>query len=379
MTVEILLFKEILIFPELFLGISLVFLILYGTFLSLNKTFPIIQNSFSYLGILVLLMTFFLIINDNLVIKELSIFNNTIINDFLGLFSKTLICFLSIFCLLFIQIYLFDQKINHFEYVLLIMFSLLGLLLLCSSNDLITAYLAIELQSLAFYVLAASRKNSTFSVDSGLKYFILGAFSSSLFLFGSSLLYGLSGTVNLEDFKDLFFWIFPGVFASLLNLEEYYVNQDKEILLYSILQKLSRFQQKCLSVYDILVIKKDILDFYCIKEDLELVSLYSYISKSMFKIFYKYLIINNETTNFLDKYVSDYYNISDELRWNIWNLMSGLCMSENGELDFTSSIIKTKRELVACWSFLNISDKLPACFYDFDYQDNNLFILNFFF
>jgi len=88
------------------------------------------------------------------------------------------------------------------------LFSILGLFLLCVSNDLITAYLAIELQSLSFYVLAAFKKNSTFSVEAGLKYFILGAFSSGLFLFGSSLIYGITGTVNLEDFKDLFFWIF---------------------------------------------------------------------------------------------------------------------------------------------------------------------------
>ena len=58
--------------------------------------------------------------------------------------------------------------------------------MLCSANDLITAYLAIELQSLAFYILAAFQKNSTYSVEAGLKYFILGAFSSGLFLFGSS-------------------------------------------------------------------------------------------------------------------------------------------------------------------------------------------------
>jgi NADH-quinone oxidoreductase subunit N len=102
-----------------------------------------------------------------------------------------------------IQQYLADQKLNHFEYVLLLLFSILGLFILISSNDLLTAYLAIELQSLSFYVLAAFKKNSTFSIESGIKYFILGSFSSCLFLLGSSLLYGLTGTINFEDFKDL--------------------------------------------------------------------------------------------------------------------------------------------------------------------------------
>ena len=106
-----------------------------------------------------------------------------------------------------IQYYIITQKINYFEYSILILFSLLGIFFLCSSNDLITAYLSIELQSLSFYILATMKKDSSFSVDGGLKYFILGAFSSSLFLFGSSILYGASGSVNFEDLKNLFFLI----------------------------------------------------------------------------------------------------------------------------------------------------------------------------
>jgi len=91
------------------------------------------------------------------------------------------------------------QKINYFEYTILILFALLGIFFICSSNDLITAYLAIELQSLSFYVMASIKKDSAFSVDAGIKYFILGAFSSSLFLFGSSILYGISGSLHFED------------------------------------------------------------------------------------------------------------------------------------------------------------------------------------
>jgi len=104
-----------------------------------------------------------------------------------------------------VQRYLAAQKINYFEYSVLILFALLGIFFICSSNDLITAYLSIELQSLSFYIMAAMKKDSAFSVDAGLKYFILGAFSSSLFLFGSSILYGVSGTTNFEDLKNLFF------------------------------------------------------------------------------------------------------------------------------------------------------------------------------
>ena len=65
------------------------------------------------------------------------------------------------------------QQINSFEYTVLVLLSTFGAVLICASNDLITAYLAIEVQSLAFYILASFKKTSTFSIDAGLKYFIL--------------------------------------------------------------------------------------------------------------------------------------------------------------------------------------------------------------
>ena len=250
MTIEILLFKNLNILPELFLGISLIYFVLYGTFLSMNKNFPLIINSCVFLGILILLMTSFLLINDNLDVLESTIMNNTINNDFLSLTSKLVIGISSSICLLMMYTHLNYQQINQFEYILLFLFSILGLFLLCSSNDLLTSYLAIELQSLSFYVLASFKKNSTFSVDAGIKYFILGAFASSLFLFGSSLIYGVTGTINFTDFKDLFFWVFPGSILKLSNLEQYYENQDQDILLFALLEKFQNSQDKLLSQYD---------------------------------------------------------------------------------------------------------------------------------
>jgi len=218
MRIETLLFKEIIILPELFLGISLVYLVLHSTFLAVRKNYPLIQTSILYLGVLVLFLSCLLVLNDGLDVLEQSVLNDTIVNDYVSFFSKLVIGSLSLFCLLMIQPYLINQKINQFEYILLILFAVLGLFLLCSSNDLLTAYLAIELQSLAFYVLASFKRNSTYSVDAGIKYFILGAFSSSLFLFGSSLLYGVTGTINFEEFKDLYVNVSPGNNADLSNI-----------------------------------------------------------------------------------------------------------------------------------------------------------------
>jgi NADH-quinone oxidoreductase subunit N len=75
---------------------------------------------------------------------------------------------------------------------------------MCCSNDLLTAYLAIELSSLAFYILASFKKTSSYSVEGGIKYFITGAVSSAFFLLGSSLIYGITGSINFTDFFDLF-------------------------------------------------------------------------------------------------------------------------------------------------------------------------------
>ena len=250
MTLNLLTFKEISILPELFLGISIIYLLIHGIFLTVNKKYPLIKNSLIYLSVLVLTMTCFLLINDNLNYLEVTNFNYSIINDYLSFSSKLLISVTSICCLFMINSYLTEQKINQFEYILLILFSILGLFLLCSSDDLLTAYLAIELQSLSFYVIAAFKKNSTFSVESGLKYFILGAFSSSLFLFGSSLIYGISGSINFEDFKDLYFSDYPGNQIKLLDLEEYYMNQDNTLLLYALIQKLFLFDNNHFNSHD---------------------------------------------------------------------------------------------------------------------------------
>ena len=212
-----LIFKEIQLLPEIFLGISIIYLIIHGTFISVNTQYLLIQKSILYLSVLIASLFCFLLINNVIEASDLQIFNNTITVDFLSFFSKIWVAIMAVFCFLMIQHYIVIQKINYFEYSILMLFALLGIFFICSSNDLITAYLSIELQSLSFYVMAAIKKDSAYSIDAGLKYFILGAFSSSLFLFGSSILYGVSGTINFEDLKNLFF---------LLSIEDGNINSS---------------------------------------------------------------------------------------------------------------------------------------------------------
>jgi NADH-quinone oxidoreductase subunit N len=90
------------------------------------------------------------------------------------------------------------QSLNFFEYFSILLLSILSLLLLVSSCDLISTYLVIEMQALCFYILASFRRNSAFSTEAGLKYFIAGAFISGIFLLGASLVYGSLGTLNFN-------------------------------------------------------------------------------------------------------------------------------------------------------------------------------------
>jgi len=191
--------------PEVFLVTTILSLVLYASLsgADIRHNFPLQNRTLSWMGVLTLLLTACLLNNSYLIAEEIIIFNGSFVVDYLSLCTKNIIIVASIGCFLISQDYLDRSKLNFFEYYLLTLLSILGLLLLVSSNDLITAYLAIEMQSLSFYVLATFKRESAFSTESGLKYFILGAFSSGLILFGSSYIYGLTGSLNFTDLSIL--------------------------------------------------------------------------------------------------------------------------------------------------------------------------------
>ncbi len=92
-----------------------------------------------------------------------------------------------------------NENFEGFEYPILIVLAILGMLMMISANGLIALYLGLELQSLSLYVIAAIRRDKERSVEAGLKYFILGALSSGLLLYGSSLIYGFTGSTLFVD------------------------------------------------------------------------------------------------------------------------------------------------------------------------------------
>jgi NADH-quinone oxidoreductase subunit N len=158
--------------------------------------YPVLVREFNYLILLTLFFSMLLILNNP--IDEMVIFNDLFICNFYTSIIK-FILLLATFCSISISFnYIKKEGITTYEYNILLLLSLFGMLCFISANDLISIYLAIEINSLAFYVLAGYKKNSAFSTEAGLKYFILGAFSSGFILFGISLIYGFTGTTNFE-------------------------------------------------------------------------------------------------------------------------------------------------------------------------------------
>jgi NADH:ubiquinone oxidoreductase subunit 2 (subunit N) len=117
---------------------------------------------------------------------------------FFSLSFKFLIVFSGVFLLLLSRDFLNLRGVLRYEYDIFFCFSILGLFVLISANDFLMIFLAIEMQGLSFYLLAAFQRDSEFSAEAGLKYFVLGAFSSGLLLFGFFLLYLTFGTSTFE-------------------------------------------------------------------------------------------------------------------------------------------------------------------------------------
>jgi proton-translocating NADH-quinone oxidoreductase chain N len=192
------------VLPEIFLIVSINLVLLYGVIYSTSSLFdfPLLLNNVSWLGILILIICCFLNINNYFL--NVTIFSGLLIIDSFGNLIKNVILFSTACVIIMSLTYNRSEKVNSFELPILILITIFGTLLLISSYDLMSMYLAIELQSFCSYILSSFKRNSEFSAESGLKYFILGAFSSGFLLFGCSLVYGFTGTTNYELISLLF-------------------------------------------------------------------------------------------------------------------------------------------------------------------------------
>lgn len=287
----------------------------------------------------------------NLSLLSLTSFNDTILNDQLSLLSKLVIGISSIIYLLFITQYLKDQKLSNFEYYIILLTSIFGFFLLCGANDLITAYLAIELQGLAFYVLASFKKSSNFSIESGVKYFVLGSLSTAIFLLGVTFIYGLSGSVLLTDFRDFFIWVF--------SANSFFLSFD------SIYKALETFQEKIDISEDSNFTKLQI-----ISDKLELFKNKSYLLTSDNQELNHNTLVDISKSSNLDE-IKIVKNISDKMS-EITNPIDQINTTADNYIKITNNLISTNDFLIES-TFQNASFELLYVIQD-NQLDYNTFI-----
>ena len=187
--------KFLVILPEIFLTLWILFFIIFGVFAGGGNLAK--QRMFTLVAILGLVVTFILIFTSDW--RAARLLSDLFVQDRLAVFMKLLVTFTGICILLISEKYRSFEKLFIYEYPLLILFSILGMLIMISSNDFISLYMGVELQSLSLYVLASMKKDSNKSSEAGLKYFILGTLASGFFLFGVSMLFGIAGTTTYTE------------------------------------------------------------------------------------------------------------------------------------------------------------------------------------
>lgn len=178
--------------PEIILAIGAMALLMLGVFTGEKSL-----RTVSALAVLLLLGAAFAVLpgyHDTVVT-----FGGMFVSDTFGGFCKILILIGSAISIIISVDYLERENLKRFEYPVLIVLATLGMLMMVSSNDLIALYIGLETQSLALYVMAAFSRDSARSTEAGLKYFVLGALSSGMLLYGSSLIYGYTGGTSFEQ------------------------------------------------------------------------------------------------------------------------------------------------------------------------------------
>jgi NADH-quinone oxidoreductase subunit N len=192
-----------LVLPEIFISLSIMFLLVLGVFK--NDSSKITFN----ISLLVLLITSIITLNETFSVDRVTLFNNSVVIDHMSSLMKIITLIGAFLVLVISSAYLKSFKIFKIEYPVLILSSVLGMMVMISSNDLMVFYMGLELQSLALYVLATFNRDQLKSSEAGLKYFVLSALSSGLLLYGCSLIYGFSGSTNFN------------VISSQLNSNDY--------------------------------------------------------------------------------------------------------------------------------------------------------------
>lgn len=177
--------------PEILLAVGAMALLMLGVFSPDN------ENSYgtvNWLAVLLLVAAAVAVAMQPPETEQL--FEGAFVVDTFGRFMKLLVLIGSAATLLLSTDFLSQKRLLKFEYPVLILLATVGMLMMVSANDLISLYLAMELQSLSLYVLASVHRENLRSSEAGLKYFVLGALASGMLLYGASLVYGFAGSTS---------------------------------------------------------------------------------------------------------------------------------------------------------------------------------------
>ena len=177
--------------PEIFLAITSMVLLMIGVFRGNSST-----RVLSYLAVLAFVITVALVWQSGS--PSVVSFAGMYVSDSFTSFAKVMVLIASGAGLIMSQGYIKEEGMDRFEYPVLFVLATLGMMMMISANDLIALYMGIELQSLALYVVAAFKRDSLRSTEAGLKYFVLGALSSGMLLYGCSLIYGFTGSTGFD-------------------------------------------------------------------------------------------------------------------------------------------------------------------------------------
>ncbi len=188
------------ILPEISLFTGALFILMSDVFFGKKfKEYPCISHFLSLIFCAVSLYLIFLNFSE----PQLS-FNQMFVGNYLTAFSKAIAVTLLTIVILFSLNFIFTIEKISAEFLALLMIATVGAMFLISANDFLTFYLALELQGLSLYLLAALNKKSAKSSEAGMKYFILGSVASGILLFGISMIYGFSGTTNFTTLATLY-------------------------------------------------------------------------------------------------------------------------------------------------------------------------------
>ena len=181
-----------LIIPEIFIAICSVFVLFITPFLKKDSYVKI-----GYLTLFIIFISQFLIFKD--IFYSQIIFNGFFIVDSFGSFLKSLILIGSGLIIFFYLTVQNPKSLRRPEFSIVFLISVVGMLLMISSNDLLSLFMSMELQSLSLYILVSFSREDFISSEAGVKYFIIGSLSTCIFLFGTSLIYGLVGSTSFNE------------------------------------------------------------------------------------------------------------------------------------------------------------------------------------